>query len=441
MLLALKSGTQVLVRQPLFVPLGAPVVHLEHGKCKNAAGYGRMWASVKAGTAFAMRTGYIHCLQWCRRLPMRLTRVGVSLVWGLDAPWMKTWLLADCGCEPHNADDGGESNGSQSGGNESTAVVEGPVDAQSGEAVLMVRTVWLRTASKAAVVAVSVMLGVSALPAWADTAASLVVNCFDETRNVVQKTRRGECRGRVVSSDEAMRIEAARREYVRRAFDDRREALLPGKTLMRIGTGFFVDREGAVVTSRHVVENCETITVSPTTGNTLAAELIGYDQINDLALLRTDAAPPGIARFVQSRSAGVAMVGYPDQGIPPIRPLLTLVEMIGTETIVPGLTVLKLNGDVRPGNSGGPLLDQKGNVVGVVFAEINTPGIYAQTGEVVRNIGFAIPGDVVTAFISRWQIPYWKGRGAAEAVAEDLLAQARPYIVRIGCWEGERQSP
>lgn len=307
-------------------------------------------------------------------------------------------------------------------------------------AALIVRAAWLTAAWKVAVAAACVVLGVSALPARADTAAPLVVNCFDEARNVVQKTRRGECRGRVVSPEEAVRIGATRRDYVRRAFDDRREALLPGRTLMRIGTGFFVDKDGVVVTSRHVVENCGTITVSPTTGNTLSGELIGYDQINDLALLRTDAAAPGVARFVQGRSAAVAMVGYPDQGIPPIHPLLTAAEMIGTETIVPGLTVLKLNADVRPGNSGGPLLDQKGNVVGVVFAEINTPGIYAQTGEVVRNIGFAIPGDVVTAFISRWQIPYWKGRGSAEAVGEDLLAQARPYIARIGCWEGETQN-
>ena len=299
---------------------------------------------------------------------------------------------------------------------------------------------WLTAATKATVVAMSVALFAFAQPARGDDGTSLVVSCFDETRNVVQKTRRGDCRGRIVSADEAGKVDAARRDYVRRAFNDQREALLPGRTLKRIGTGFFVDRDGAVVTSRHVIENCHAISVSPTTGDTVQGELVGFDQINDLALLRTDVSPPGIARFVQGRSRGVAMVGYPDQGIPPIRPLLTTADMIGTETIVPGLTVLKMNADVRPGNSGGPLLDQKGNVVGVVFAEINTPGIYAKTGEVVRNIGFAIPGDVVVAFISRWRIPYWKGGGAVEAVADDLLAQARPYIARIGCWQGEQQS-
>ena len=135
------------------------------------------------------------------------------------------------------------------------------------------------------------------------------------------------------------------------------------------------------------------------------------------------------------------MVGEPDKGIPPITPLLTVADMIGTETIAPGLTVLKLNADVRPGNSGGPLLDQKGNVVGVVFAEINTPGIYEQTGKIVRNIGFAIPGNTLVTFISRWQIPYWKGSGTAEPVAAgNLLAQARPYIARIGCWQKEQQA-
>jgi serine protease Do len=268
-----------------------------------------------------------------------------------------------------------------------------------------------------------------------------VVNCYDETRQVVQKTRRGDCRGTVVSAAEAARVGASRRDYVRRAFNEQRGASLPGRTLQRIGTGFFVGKDGSLVTSRHVVENCAVISVSPTTGDTVQGELVGFDHINDLALLRTELTPPGVARLVSARSPGVAMVGYPDQGIPPIRPLLTVADMVGTETIVPGLTVLKLNADVRPGNSGGPLLDQKGNVVGMVFAEINTPGIYEQTGEVVRNIGFAIPGDTVVDFISRWRIPYWKGSGTAETVAAgNLLAQARPYIARIGCWQKEQQA-
>jgi serine protease Do len=303
----------------------------------------------------------------------------------------------------------------------------------------MIRSTWLTVTTKVTVAAMSVALVALASPAPSDDGTSPVVTCLDETRNVVQKTRRGDCRGRIVSADEAVKADAARRDYVRRAFNDQREALLPGRTLRRIGTGFFVDGDGAVVTSRHVVENCEAISVSPTTGDTVQGELVGFDQINDLALLRTDISPSNIARFVQGRSHGVAMVGYPDQGIPPIHPLLTAADMIGSETIVPGLTVLKLNADVRPGNSGGPLLDQKGNVVGVVFAEINTPGIYEKTGEVVRNIGFAIPAAAVVAFISRWQIPNWKGGGAAEVdAAGDLLAQARPYIARIGCWEGEQ---
>jgi S1-C subfamily serine protease len=293
----------------------------------------------------------------------------------------------------------------------------------------------------ARVAVLSVALLAFGSQARGESGKALVVNCYDETRQVVQKTRRGDCRGTVVSAAEAARVGASRRDYVRRAFNEQRGPSLPGRTLQRIGTGFFVDNDGTVVTSRHVVENCAVVSVSPTTGDTVQAELVGLDHLNDLALLRTELTPPGVARVVQSQSPGVAMVGYPDQGIPPITPLLTVADMIGTETIAPGLTVLKLNADVRPGNSGGPLLDQKGNVVGVVFAEINTPGVYEQTGKIVRNIGFAIPGDILVAFISRWRIPYWKGSGTAEPVAAgNLLSQARPYIARIGCWQSEQEA-
>lgn len=275
------------------------------------------------------------------------------------------------------------------------------------------------------------------LAAAADVRADpLIVNCFEAARNIVQKTRRGDCRGTIVSESEAEEIRASRRDYLRRAYEERPASYGEGNRLKGIGTGFFVSKDGTLVTNGHVIRDCDVISVSTTDGRSAAARVLAGDNSKDLALLRVDLDPPGVARVLPRRTASgsVAMVGYPDQGIPPIKPLLTTGRALGIEQVSNGLRVLKIEADVRPGNSGGPLLDQQGNVVGVVFAEINTPKIYESTGKILRDIGYVIPSDTVIALLDRERIPYWRA-GIDATASSDLLASARPYVVRVGCWK------
>ncbi|TVR98203.1 MAG: serine protease [Rhodospirillales bacterium] len=268
---------------------------------------------------------------------------------------------------------------------------------------------------------------------------ALIVNCHDPERNVVQKTRRDRCQGRIVSDAEAAEIEAARRAYIRRALTDPSPSVAPGKRLHGIGTGFFVNRDGWVLTNHHVIGNCEVVSVSSTSGESAAARVVATKSGNDLALLHVDLTPAAVARFASSRSiaGAVALVGYPDQGIAPIRPLLTNGQAVGMEQLTPTFRVIRFRADVRRGNSGGPLLDGSGNVIGVVFASINTPGVYRRTGEIVRNVGFAVPSDTAMAFLRTHHVPFGSTGGAAVAAATDgtdLLARARPFVARIGCW-------
>lgn len=287
----------------------------------------------------------------------------------------------------------------------------------------------------AAIVASVVLVSAAILAAPGAKGDDLIVNCFDPARNIVQKTRRGDCGGTIVSPDEAAKIEAERREYVRRAFVEPTVSFGEGRRLRGIGTGFFVSRDGMLVTNRHVVGNCDAVSVSTTSGETAAAQLESVDVRRDLALLHVDLTPTRTARIVPGGawSGSVALVGYPDQGIPPIKPLLTEGRVIGTEQLTPDLKVIKIAADVRPGNSGGPLLDQRGNVVGVVFAEINTPKIFKSTGKVVRDVGYVIPSEALIEFLDSRRIPYWRA-GSDTGASLGLLAAASPYIARVGCW-------
>src|SRR3546814_14605705 len=81
--------------------------------------------------------------------------------------------------------------------------------------------------------------------------------------------------------------------------------------------------------------------------------------------------------------------GYPEQGMVSLSPLLTPVEILRHESQTPRGPALPVRGDVRKGNSGGPLLDTAGSVVGVVLAAVDSVGMYTVTGTAVTDVGRA----------------------------------------------------
>jgi S1-C subfamily serine protease len=163
------------------------------------------------------------------------------------------------------------------------------------------------------------------------------------------------------------------------------------------GSGW-VAAPGLVVTNAHVVAGGTDTTVTPAGSSTsLDATAVHYDPTNDLALLRVsglDDDPLSFAPSVRSGTPG-AVVGYPENGpltITPARagatgPVITQ-DSYGRGPVTRELTALR--GEVRSGNSGGPLVDGDGRVMGTVFAA-TTEG---------KPGGYAVPNDVVAGALS-----------------------------------------
>ncbi len=264
-----------------------------------------------------------------------------------------------------------------------------------------------------------------------------IVNCLEEAHALVQKMRADHCRGRIISQAEAEAVEGRRKAYVREALNAVSE-VAPGRRLAGVGTGFFVNRRGWLVTNRHVVDDCEVVSVSPTRGKPVEATVVAAQARTDLALLSVAVAPPGTARFTLAapRAAErLAVVGYPDHGIPPIKPMLTEGDALGVEKTRAGIPVIGIRANVRPGNSGGPAVDETGQVVGVVFAKIDTPSVYQATGRVIRDLGFIIPAEVVLTFLDANGIEYRTAGRSRAPEAESLLEHVRPFVARVGCWK------
>jgi S1-C subfamily serine protease len=156
------------------------------------------------------------------------------------------------------------------------------------------------------------------------------------------------------------------------------------------GSGWAV-RPDLIVTNAHVIAGATDTTVTTQTGVELDATAIYYEPENDLALLRIDSKLPTLPISSERPvGANAAVLGYPENGpytVTPARVGETR-DTISENSYGRGpieRTITALGGDVRSGNSGGPLLDAYGKVVGVVFAA-TTAG---PTG------GFAVPAEEV----------------------------------------------
>lgn len=162
------------------------------------------------------------------------------------------------------------------------------------------------------------------------------------------------------------------------------------------GSGFVIDSQGLILTNYHVVSGAEAVDVILADGTTLAAQLKGYDEYYDLAVLQVDAPPDTLTPLELGDSdalqvgQSVVAIGNPF-GLD--RTLTTgLVSALGRRVELDSGALIgqaiQTDAAINPGNSGGPLLDMRGRVVGVNTA-INSPS----GGSV--GIGFAVPSNVV----------------------------------------------
>lgn len=206
------------------------------------------------------------------------------------------------------------------------------------------------------------------------------------------------------------------------------------------GTGFFVSKYGYVVTNAHVVEDCQRITVQGSVKES-EAELMDVDEDIDLALLKTDAIPPYVAsiRSYGSRIGkgdGVLVIGYPGE-----RALTGEYSVVDSEVVAvhgPGgeKKWLQFNDSAQKGNSGGPLLDISGNVVGVVTAKTSyyaydtTAGGYAEK----QGSDLAISLPYLEDFLEKNRVLVWKAFSDLNYNRVFIENKAKQYIVNIRCF-------
>ena len=196
------------------------------------------------------------------------------------------------------------------------------------------------------------------------------------------------------------------------------------------GTGVVLSGDGYLITNCHVVEDATAIEVRFTDGQILAARIVGADAISDIAVLKVDATDLTPARFGNSAAlrVGDAVAAIGDPLGAEFRGTLTngIVSAINREVQVGGrtMTLIQTNAALNSGNSGGPLINCYGQVVGINTLKIG--GFSSDT--TVEGIGFAIPStavkDVVDQLITKGFVA---GRPSIGITGETVSAAYRHF--------------
>ncbi|MXW90932.1 MAG: hypothetical protein F4114_15320 [Rhodospirillaceae bacterium] len=205
------------------------------------------------------------------------------------------------------------------------------------------------------------------------------------------------------------------------------------------GSGFRVSAGGDILTNAHVVDGCIEVRIPPPAGGPARRVAVAArDRGADLALLK---GPAGLsfAAFRQGRGvrpgARIVVMGYP------LRGLLAADVNVSTGTVAalagPGddRRLIQITAPVQPGNSGGPVLDAAGNVVGAVVAKLNALKVARATGDIPQNVNFAVSAGAARAFLDSKGVAYTTAPSAAARSAEDVADAARKFTVLVECWK------
>jgi S1-C subfamily serine protease len=208
------------------------------------------------------------------------------------------------------------------------------------------------------------------------------------------------------------------------------------------GSGVVIGAHGEILTNAHVVENCTQITVRSSSGDSTAAPLIARDEKNDLAVVRSKLPLSSVAIFRDRgplRAGDVVIVlGYPLSGL-----LATSANLsVGNVSALAGLgddsRYLQISAPVQPGNSGGPLLDASGHLVGIVTAKLDAALVARFTGDIPQNVNFALKAEVARTFLDSNGIAYQTARSDQQLSPADVGEIARPFTVQIQCYPNEK---
>lgn len=202
------------------------------------------------------------------------------------------------------------------------------------------------------------------------------------------------------------------------------------------GSGFIISADGYVVTNNHVIKNATKITVTPYNGKAMTAKVIGTDASNDVALLKVEGTDLPYVTLGSSDALSVGdQVMAIGNALGELSATLTVGYVSAKDRIVNAdgtiINMLQTDAAINSGNSGGPLFDMNGHVVGITTAKFSGS---SNSGANIEGLAFAIPMDDVSGIISDLK-EFGRVTGAYLGVyVRDVDASGQSYGLPAGAY-------
>lgn len=203
------------------------------------------------------------------------------------------------------------------------------------------------------------------------------------------------------------------------------------------GTAFFVNAQGWAVTNAHVVEDCSRVTIS---GGGKVSDL-KLDVANDLALVRVDGATSSYIAFRRSGARlgeDIAAFGYPLGSVLSSSVKITTGNVNSLMGLGDDTRYLQISTPVQPGNSGGPVVDRKGRLIGVTTSTLK---LEAGGGAIPQNVNFALRAKTLESFLESRAIEFdIADDDGAELQTPDLAEKIQPAVLQLLCYGSETKA-
>ena len=199
------------------------------------------------------------------------------------------------------------------------------------------------------------------------------------------------------------------------------------------GTGSIVSSSGHIVTAAHVINGASYIEIVTPTG-TFPANTESVDTANDIAILKIDTTCKDFVEVLHSRDVrlgqSVSTIGFPNIGIQGHSPKVTQGVISSDNGVQNDIRMWQISAPIQPGNSGGPLLDESGNLIGVVVASLSLKVIEA-TGAVPQNVNYAVKSAYLEPLLNSQKLSIKQSKQAASQKFEDLVESTKKSIVLV----------
>ena len=193
------------------------------------------------------------------------------------------------------------------------------------------------------------------------------------------------------------------------------------------GTGFFVSKNGHIITNDHVIVGCRNVTITKD-GKYVEVDVLAYDEKNDLAILKTEVRPKKFYRISKKDPRlmdDVVIAGYPlgnkvSTGIKTTKGSVTSLSGVGNN-----FSEFQTDAALNKGNSGGPIIDKGGNVIGVAVAKLEGVG--------VEGFNFGIKSSVLKSFTNSNNLRLITASRSKTSQGQ-LTSLVTEGTVYIDCW-------